>query len=119
MNTPQPHLRTPLTDLLQIRHPVVLAAMDLVADARLASAVADAGGYGFLGGGYGDEDWLRRELALLSTWAHGSHERRFGVGFITWSLAQQPRLLDIALAARPSAVWLSFGDVSPFAKSIK
>ncbi len=113
-HTASPLLSTPLTRLLGVRHPVVLAAMDLVADARLVRAVSDAGGYGFLGAGYGDEAWLRRELALLEGAAG-----RFGVGFITWSLAQQPQLLDIALAAQPSAVWLSFGDVAPFAQRIK
>ncbi len=119
MNTPTAHdtptaLATSLTRLLGIRHPVLLAAMDLVADARLVRAVSQSGGYGFLGAGYGDETWLRRELALL-----GTLPQRFGVGFITWSLAQQPHLLEIALDARPSAVWLSFGDVSPFAGRIK
>lgn len=113
MNTPAT-LTTPLTRLLGVRHPIVLAAMDLVADARLVRAVSESGGYGFLGAGYGDEAWLRRELALLATLP-----QRFGVGFITWSLARQPQLLEIALNARPSAVWLSFGDVSPFAGRIK
>jgi nitronate monooxygenase len=117
MNPPL-RLKTPLTDALNVEQPVVLAAMDIVADARLVRAVAEAGGYGFLGGGYGDEAWLRRELALLQPWARETG-RRFGVGFITWSLAGQPQLLDIALDARPSAVWLSFGDVAPFAARIK
>lgn len=43
----------------------------------------------------------------------------FGVGFITWSLAKKPELLDVALGARPTAVMLSFGDPRPFAPAIK
>jgi len=43
----------------------------------------------------------------------------FGIGFITWSLAKRPELLDIALAARPRAIMLSFGDPNPFAPRIK
>ena len=43
----------------------------------------------------------------------------FGIGFITWSLARQPELLDIALAACPRAIMLSFGDPMPFAPRIK
>jgi nitronate monooxygenase len=43
----------------------------------------------------------------------------FGVGFITWSLARTPELLDIALDARPRAIMLSFGDPAPFAPRIK
>jgi nitronate monooxygenase len=111
-------LHTPLTKMLRMRHPVLLAPMDLVADAGLAMAVTDAGGYAFLGGGYGDPAWLERELALLQPWAQAG-ERRFGIGFITWSLARKPQLLDLALQARPDAIWLSYGDVSPFAQRIK
>jgi nitronate monooxygenase len=114
-------LSTPLTRLLKVRHPIVLAAMDIVADARLTMAVVDAGGYGFLGGGYGDAAWLNHELDALQAWRTGAataEGRAFGVGFITWSLARQPELLERALAARPSAVWLSFGDPAPFAERI-
>ena len=96
----------------------MLGAMDLVADARLAGAVSEAGGFGFLGAGYGDESWMRREIALLQA-QHDRHRGRFGIGFITWSLAKQPQLLDLALAARPKAIWLSFGDPAPFAAKIK
>ena len=43
----------------------------------------------------------------------------FGIGFITWSLAKQPELLDVALSAQPRAIMLSFGDPKPFAPRIK
>jgi nitronate monooxygenase len=88
--------------------------MDLVADARLTAAVTAAGGFGILGGGYGDEQWLARELDLLDQ----SHTR-FGVGFITWSMAKQPKLLDLALEHKPAAVMLSFGNPGPFVDRIK
>jgi nitronate monooxygenase len=78
--------------------------MDLVADGRLVAAVDAAGGFGILGGGYGEEKWLVRELDVLDR-----SKARFGVGFITWSLAKQPRLLDLVLERRPEAVMLSFG----------
>ena len=111
-------LQTTLTESLDIEHPILLAAMDVVADARLTVAVIEAGGYGFLGGGYGDEAWLRRELAVLAP-ATRERGRAFGVGFITWSLARKPHLLEIALEQGPGAVWLSFGDPAAFAQRIK
>ena len=111
-------LQTALTRTLGIEHPILLAAMDVVADARLTMAVIEAGGYGFLGGGYGDEAWLKRELAMLAPAAR-DRGREFGVGFITWSLARKPHLLDLALEQRPGAVWLSFGDPGEFAQRIK
>jgi len=104
-----------LTKLLGVEHPVALAAMDLVADARLALAVSQAGGFGFLGAGYGDAVWLERELAYLEQ----VNAQPFGVGFITWSLARQPCLLDRVLAVKPRAIWLSFGDPEPFVSHVK
>jgi nitronate monooxygenase len=105
-------ITTRLTELLGVQHPILLAPMDIVADARLAAAVSRAGGFGIIGGGYGDEAWLVREMDA----AGGA---RVGVGFITWSLARQPRLLDLALERRPPAVMLSFGEVQPHAGKIK
>ena len=105
---------TPVTKRLAIEHPILLAPMDLVSDARLVRAVAGAGAFGILGGGYGNEAWLRRELDLL-----GDSGIRFGVGFITWSLAKQPQLLPLVLDYKPSAIMLSFGDPAPFARTVK
>jgi nitronate monooxygenase len=98
-------IRTSITELLGVRSPILLAPMDLVSDARLTAAVSAAGGFGILGGGYGEEQWLTRELDVLA----GSGER-FGVGFITWSMAKQQRLLAVALEHKPAAIMLSFGD---------
>lgn len=107
-------LSTRLTEMLVCRHPILLAAMDVVADARLTLAVSRAGGFGILGGGYGDRDWLAAQLPALR-----ESDQGFGVGFITWSLARRPELLDLALAAKPAAIWLSFGDPAPFVDKIK
>ena len=107
-------ITTPVTQLLGIEHPILLAPMDMVADGRLVAAVDTAGGFGILGGGYGEEKWLVRELDLLER-----AKARFGVGFITWSLAKQPRLLDLVLERRPVAVMLSFGPPGPFVDRIK
>jgi nitronate monooxygenase len=100
-----------LTQILGIEHPVLLAPMDVVSGGRLAAAVSQAGGLGLLGGGYGDSDWIDRE------WARAGNAR-IGCGFITWSLAKRPGLLDGVLAHRPAAVMLSFGDPRPFAPAI-
>jgi hypothetical protein len=104
-------IRNRLTELLGIEHPVLLAPMDLVSGGRLAAAVSQAGGLGLLGGGYGDGEWIEQE------WGRAGNAR-IGCGFITWSLAQRPELLGVALAHRPAAVMLSFGDPTPFVSSI-
>jgi nitronate monooxygenase len=105
-------ISTRLTELLGIQHPILLAPMDVVADGRLAAAVSEAGAFGVIGGGYGNEAWLTREMDVAGN-------ARVGVGFITWSMAKNPRLLDLALERKPPAIILSFGDVQPHAGKIK
>src|SRR5437868_6958558 len=107
-------ISTPLTARLGIQHPILSAPMDFIAGARLTTAVSAAGGFGILGGGYGDRAWLEQETAKLADVSDP-----FGIGFITWSLAKQPALLDIALEAGPRAIMLSFGDPKPFAQRVK
>nr|WP_294547458.1 nitronate monooxygenase [uncultured Rhodopila sp.] len=101
-----------LTQTLGIEHPVLLAPMDMISGGNLAAAVSHAGGLGLIGGGYGDGDWIDRE------WARAGNAR-IGCGFITWSLARHPELLDGVLARQPAAVMLSFGDPGPFAAAIR
>ena len=94
-----------LKSILGVDHPILLAPMDRVAGGRLAAAVTDAGGFGIIGGGYGDETWLREQFAA----ARGA---RIGVGFITWSLSRQPHLIDVCIEHSPAAIMFSFGDAS-------
>ena len=104
-------IRNRLTEVLGIEHPVLLAPMDVVSGGRLAAAVSQAGGLGLLGAGYGDQAWIKQE------WGRAGNAR-IGCGFITWSLAKHPELLNDALAHQPAAVMLSFGDPRPFAPDI-
>ena len=104
-------LRTRLTDLFGIRHPIVLAPMDPASGGALAGAVSAAGGLGLIGGGYGDREILEREFAKAGN-------QRVGCGFITWSMARSPELLDLALARKPAAMMLSFADPKPFAEQV-
>jgi nitronate monooxygenase len=87
-------ISTRLTELLRVKHPILLAPMDLVSDGRLAAAVTQAGGFGMIGGGYGGEGWLAREMDAAGN-------ARVGVGFITWSMAKRPRLLEMVLERHP------------------
>lgn len=105
-------IHTPLCDLLGIEHPVLLAPMAGVSGGALAAAVSRAGGLGLIGGGYGDAEWLEREFTAAGN-------ARIGAGFITWSLARQPQLLDFVLDRAPVALMLSFGDFQPFVQKIR
>lgn len=105
-------LSTRLTERLGLVHPVISAPMAFAAGGRLAAAVTDAGGLGLIGGGYGDAGWLNEQFSAAG-------QQTVGCGFITWSLAKQPHLLDLVLSFKPHAVFLSFGDPAPFAERIR
>ena len=106
-------INTALTDRLGLEHPIVLAPMGQIAGGHLAATVSNAGGLGLVGGGYGDHDWLRRELAL----ARATARRPWGVGLITWHATEAA--VTLALSFKPDVVLLSFGDITPYAPMIK
>ncbi|SME98353.1 nitronate monooxygenase [Tistlia consotensis] len=107
-----PRLTTALTELLGIEHPILLAPMAKISGGRLAAAVSEAGGLGLLGGGYAEADWIDPAF-------RDAGNGRIGIGFITWALDARPDSLTRALAHRPAAVMLSFGDPAPYAPAIK
>src|SRR5215211_315528 len=87
--------------------------MASVAGGRLAAEVSNSGGLGLVGGGYGNPDWLHKELSLARDEAH----RPWGVGLISWFATQE--VVDLALSYEPNAFMLSFGDPSPYTSAIK
>ena len=105
-------LTTRLTERLKIAHPILLAPMGFAAGGKLAAAVTNAGGFGIIGGGYGDGDWIDTQFREAGN-------ASVGCGFITWSMARNSQVLDRALTHKPRAVMLSFGDPQPFAARIK
>lgn len=105
-------IETRLTSALKIKHPIISAPMAFAAGGKLAAAVSAAGGLGLIGGGYGDADWMEGEFLAAGN-------APVGCGFITWSLAKQPQLLDRVLRHAPRAVFLSFGNPAPFIPAIK
>lgn len=109
-------ITTRLTKRFKIKHPIVLAPMassaEVVAGGVLASAVAEAGGLGLLGGGYVNRAMFERESAKVA-------RSDIGCGFITWTIPEDPGLLDLALERFPRAMMLSFSDPAPYAPRIK
>jgi nitronate monooxygenase len=105
-------LRTALTTMFGIEHPVVLAPMGSVAGGALAAAVSEGGGLGLLGAGRGGLKWLDRECGI----AAAATSKPWGIGFLTWAIGREA--IDAAIQRSPAAIMLSFGDPSPFADTI-
>lgn len=60
-------IRTPITDLFKINHPVLLAGMNVAAGPKLAAAVTNAGGMGVIGGVNYTPDMLRDQINELKS----------------------------------------------------
>ncbi|KAI2470844.1 2-nitropropane dioxygenase-like protein [Annulohypoxylon bovei var. microspora] len=78
MAPPQGPIVTPLTTLLGIQHPIILAGMARVSGGALAAAVSNAGGLGVIGGFQYTPDQLRAIVADLKA-ALASPDLPFGI----------------------------------------
>jgi len=72
-------MRTRLTDLLGVEHPVMLAGMGGVSYAELAAAVSSAGGFGCLGASTMGDDKMVEEMAAV----RAVTDKPFGVDLLT------------------------------------
>ncbi len=99
-----------LCRILGIERPVLCAPMAKITGGRLAAAVSNAGGFGVVGGGYGDRKWISTEMSEAG-------DGRVGIGLITWNMAEGA--VDDALSYSPAALWLSFGDPTPHVEAVR
>jgi nitronate monooxygenase len=105
-------IATRFTERFRLKHPIVLAPMAPQSGGALASAVAEAGGLGLLGGGYINRAWFESESAKVT-------RPDVGCGFITWTIPEDPSVLESALERHPRALMLSFSDPGPYAPRAK
>ena len=82
-------MRTPVCDVLQIQHPILLAGMGGVAYAEVCAAVSNAGGFGTLGMALHSVDEIRAQMRRVRALTG----RPFGVNL----LAAIPSELDAAV----------------------
>ncbi|MEX2658261.1 MAG: nitronate monooxygenase [Acidimicrobiales bacterium] len=74
-------MRTRLTEILQIEHPVMLAGMGGVSYAPLVAAVSEAGGFGCMGASTMSRDIMVREMKAVRE----TTDKPFGVDLLTAS----------------------------------
>lgn len=123
---------------LGVRVPMVCAPMGGVAGGRLAAAISQAGALGMIGmGSAGSAAALERELAALHEYraefgpravpvpaaapttsvaaaapAEPATPAPFGIGLVGWGVERHPDMLELALAAQPTLLSVSFSDWS-------
>jgi nitronate monooxygenase len=108
-------MKTALTELLGTRVPILNAPMTPQAGGALARAVSQAGAFGMLGF---DEDETQAQISEQITILRQPPSVPFGIGLVAWVLERSPRLLDMAIAAKPKLISISFGDPAPHAKRV-
>lgn len=110
-------IQTRLTELLNIKVPIMSAPMSTASGATLAVAVTEAGGLGLFGAlNTGGETWFRQEIATAK---NKLGDRPFGVGFITHLIEDFSNLFDIALEEKVPVLAFSFADPTPYVKRTK
>jgi NAD(P)H-dependent flavin oxidoreductase YrpB (nitropropane dioxygenase family) len=95
-------IHTPVCDLLQIRHPIVLGGMASATSVPLVAAVSNAGGLGTLGIARAPAEQIPADIGALRE----TTKAPFGVNFLLFA-ASEPAI-EAALKARPpvfSAAW--------------
>ncbi len=98
-------MRTRLTDLLGVEHPVMLAGMGGVAYHALAAAVSTAGGYGCLGASTMSSAQLAEEIAATRALT----DRPFGVDLLTAFPDQLERNVELLIEGGASAFVAGLG----------
>lgn len=109
-------MHTRLTEMLGVTHPILNAPMTPQAGGALARAVSEAGALGIVGFSEGEPvEQIAEQVALVKS---GGFAKPFGIGLVIWVLERRPDLLDLAIAAKPTLVSISFGDPAPYVERL-
>ncbi len=108
-------LRTPLCDLLQIEHPILLAGMGGVSYGELAAAVSNAGGYGVLGMAGRTPEFIRDEMRKVKKLT----SKPFGVDLLAASPESLTASVDIIIQEGASSFVAGLGVPMPIMEKLK
>ncbi len=107
-------LRTRLTELLGIEHPIIQGGMAWTATAELAAAVSNAGGLGVIGAGHMPTDLLREQIRS----AKALTDRPFGVNLMLLT-PHIDELVQLVLDERVAVVTTGAGNPGKYMSALK
>lgn len=108
-------LRTPLCDLLDIEHPIMLAGMGGVSYAPLAAAVSNAGGYGVLGMAGTTPDFIRQQMREVRALT----DKPFGVDLLAATPEALTASVDVIIEEGASSFIAGLGVPMPIIERLK
>lgn len=107
-------LRTRITELLGIEHPIIQGGMAWTATAELAAAVSNAGGIGIIGAGHMPTEILRSEIRR----AKELTDRPFGVNLMLLT-PHIDELVEMVIEERVHAVTTGAGNPGKYMAGLK
>lgn len=107
-------VRTRVTELLGVEHPIVQAPMGWIARARLASAVSNAGALGIIETSSGELDQVREEISKMRDLT----DKPFGVN-IAQAFVRDPGIVDFVADQGVRFVTTSAGDPNRYTARLK
>lgn len=107
-------MKTKLTELLNIKYPIIQGAMAWVSDAALASAVSNAGGGGTIATGGREPNWVREQIKITKSLT----EKPFGVNVVLMD-EKKDEIIDIICEEKVSFVTLGAGNPVPYIDKLK
>lgn len=107
-------MKTKLTELLNIKYPIIQGAMAWVSEANLAAAVSNAGGAGIIATGGRDASWVKEQIDL----AKSLTDKPFGVNIVLMDKDKDEKI-DLVCREKVSFVTLGAGNPVPYIEKFK
>ena len=108
-------LNTPLTSLLSVKHPIMLAGMGGVSYAELCAAMCNAGGYGVLGMAGTSPDFIANQMKKVRALT----DRPFGVDLLAADPESLAAAVDVIIENGADSFIAGLGVPMPIMKKLK
>ncbi len=102
-------MKTKLTELLNIKYPIIQGAMAWVSESKLVSAVANAGGTGVIAAGGRTTEWVKEEIRKTKELT----DKPFGVNIMLMA-PNKEEIVDVVCEEKVDFVTLGAGNPLPY-----
>jgi len=103
-----------ITQVLGIKYPILQGGMAWISEAKLASAVSNAGGAGIISSGGRTTEYVREQIRLARTLT----DKPFGVNVMLMA-PNKEEIMDVICEEKPVFVTLGAGNPVPFFGQLK
>ncbi len=107
-------MKTRLTNLLQIEHPILQGGMAWVSESLLAAAVSNAGGAGIIGSGGRSVQWVQDEIRAAKTLT----SKPFGVNIVMLDRLKD-EIVDLVCEEKVDFVTMGAGNPLPYIEKLQ